>query len=103
MFNNFILTTLTLQEAITMNEIANKIGLELSEMNGTFALFATSLDESITYQRPVAVGLESVVNKLAEEISAISEEVPLCETLYNYKRILRVIQMKIIKNIKEVV
>lgn len=88
---------------MAMNEIADKLGLELFEMNGTSALFSASLDESVTYQKPVAIGLESVVNKLAEEISAISEEIPLYEMLHDYKRVLRVIQMKVIKDIEKAV
>jgi hypothetical protein len=103
MFNNFILNILTLEEAMIMNEIADIVGLDLSEMNGSLALFNTFIDGNKIHQIPIAIGLESVVNKLAEEVSAIFEKAPSCEILYSYKRTLRVIQMKIIKNMKQAV
>lgn len=102
MFNDFILTTLTLEEAMIMNEIADKVGLDLSEMNDSLALFNTFIDGNKIHQIPVAIGLEDVVNTLAEEVSKILQEVPSCKILYSYKRILRVIQIKIFKNLEQI-
>lgn len=102
MFNDFILTTLTLEEAMIMNEIADNVGLDLSEMNGSLVLFNTFIDGNKIHQMPVAIGLEAVVNILAEEVSNIFQEVPSCEILYSYKRTLRVIQIKIFKNLEQI-
>ena len=65
MFNDFILNNVTAAELMELHNIAQEHDLELSEHNGTVALFENALHESVRYEVPIAEGVLNVALALA--------------------------------------